>query len=64
MDREQANKLIAELDRQAHDIAETLSSTTDDAECEMLTNEFIAIAVETNRLLRIIGTPESEMYNL
>ena len=64
MDREQTHKLIAELDRQAHDIAETLSSTTDDAECEMLTNEFIAIAVETNRLLRIIGAPESEMYNL
>ena len=64
MDREQAHKLIAELDRQAHDIAELLCITTDDDEREALTDEAIAIAVETNRLLGMIGAPESEMYNL
>lgn len=64
MDREQVHNLITELDRQAYDIAELLSITTDDDEREMLTDEVIAIAVETNRLLKMIDAPESEMYNL
>ena len=64
MDREQAHNLIAELDRQAYDIVELLSIATDDDERETLTDEVMAIAVETNRLLKMIDAPESEMYNL
>ena len=64
MDREQAYNLIAELDRQAYDIVELLSIATDDDERETLTDEVMAIVVETNRLLKMIDAPESEMYNL
>ena len=64
MDKEAIRQQIAELDKQAYDIAEVLSITTDEAGHEMLTDEIIAIAIETNRLLKMIDAPESEMYNL
>lgn len=64
MDKEAIRQQIAELDKQAYDIAEVLSITTDEAGREMLTDEIIAIAIETNRLLKMIDAPESEMYNL
>ena len=64
MDKEAIRQQIAELDKQAYDIAEVLSITTDEVGREMLTDEIIAIAIETNRLLKMIDAPESEMYNL
>ena len=64
MDKEAIRQQIAELDKQAYDVAEVLSITTDEAGREMLTDEIIAIAIETNRLLKMIDAPESEMYNL
>ena len=64
MDEEVIRQQIAEFDKQAYDIAEVLSITTDEAGREMLTDEIIAIAIETNRLLKMIDAPESEMYNL
>ena len=64
MDEEVIRQQIAEFDKQAYDIAEVLSITTDEAGREILTDEIIAIAIETNRLLKMIDAPESEMYNL
>ena len=64
MDEEVIRQQIAEFDKQAYDIAEVLSITTDEVGREMLTDEIIAIAIETNRLLKMIDAPESEMYNL
>lgn len=64
MDTEVIRQQIAEFDKQAYDIAEVLSVTTDEDERENLIDEFLVIATATNRLLRMIGADENEMYNL
>ena len=64
MDTEVIRQQIAEFDKQAYDIAEVLSVTTDEDERENLIDEFLLIATATNRLLRMIGADENEMYNL
>ena len=64
MTKESIQERIAELDQQACELAELLSNTTDEQERERLSEEAIAVALETNRLLRAIGADPSEMYDI
>ena len=62
--RELIEQRIAELDKRMAELKSIRPDTTDPAEIDRIINEQIAIAQQTNSLLRSIGAPEESMYDI
>jgi hypothetical protein len=62
--RELIEQRIAELDKRMEELKSIRPDTTDPAEIDRIINEQIAIAQQTNSLLRSIGAPEESMYDI